>query len=98
MAQFMVDIQLPSNPDAEFFSLIPSQKEHIDKLLEDGVVLGYSLSIDRSRLWVTLNARDEHEAVEILSAFPMFRYFEPSIYPLAFHNTSLISILKVSLN
>ncbi len=98
MTQFMVDVQLPSNPDAEFFTLIPSQRDHINKLLEEGVVLGYSLSMDRSRLWVTLSAENQQEAIEILSAFPMFRYFEPTIYPLAFHNTSLISILKVSLN
>ncbi len=98
MTQFMVDIQLPANPDAEFFALVPSQRDHINKLLEQGVVLGYSLAIDRSRLWVTLNARDQRDAVEVLSSFPMFRYFEPTIYPLAFHNTSLISILKVSLN
>jgi muconolactone delta-isomerase len=98
MTQFMVDIKLPSNPDADFFSLIPSQRDHIDKLLERGVVLGYSLAIDRSRLWMTLNAQDQREAVEILTSFPMFSYFEPTIYPLAFHNTSLVSILKVSLN
>lgn len=98
MTQFMVDIQLPANPDAEFFALVPSRRDHINKLLEQGVVLGYSLAIDRSRLWVTLNARDQRDAVEVLSSFPMFRYFEPTIYPLAFHNTSLISILKVSLN
>ena len=98
MTQFMIDIQLPSNPDAQFFALIPSQRDHIDKLLEQGVVLGYSLAIDRSRLWVALNARDQREAVEVLTSFPMFSYFEPTIYPLAFHNTSLVSILKVSLN
>ena len=98
MAQFMIDIQIPMNPDQEFFELIPMQRAHIDKLLEKGTVTGYSLSLDRSRLWITLNARNERDAVEILAAFPMFKYFEPTIYPLMFHNSSLMSILKVSLN
>ena len=98
MAQFMIDIQIPTNPDQEFFELIPLQRTHIDKLLEQGTITGYSLSLDRSRLWITLNARTEREAVEILTAFPMFKYFEPTIYPLMFHNSSLMSILKVSLN
>jgi len=47
---------------------------------------------------VTMNARTEREAIATLSAFPMFKYFEPTIYPLMFHSTSLMSQLKVSLN
>ena len=98
MTQFIIDIQIPSNPDKEFFELIPLQRAHIDTLLEQGTVMSYSLSLDRSRLWVTLNARSEQEVAEILSAFPMFKYFEPTIYPLMFHITSLTSQIKVSLN
>jgi muconolactone delta-isomerase len=98
MAQFIIDIQIPMNPDEEFFALIPLQRAHIDKLLEQGTVMSYSLSLDRSRLWITMNARSEREAIEILSAFPMFKYFEPTMYPLMFHNNSLMSHLKVSLN
>jgi len=98
MAQFMIDIQLPVNPDREFFELIPAQRAHIDKLLEQGIVMSYSLSLDRARLWVTMNAGSEREAVETLAAFPMFKYFEPTIYPMMFHITSLMAHLKVSLN
>jgi muconolactone delta-isomerase len=98
MAQFMVDIQLPPDPSAEFFALIPLQRAHIDKLIEEGVILGYSLSIDRLRLWIALNAGNEGDAVDILAAFPMFKFFEPTIHPLMFHNNSLMSHLKVSLN
>ncbi|HTY36080.1 MAG TPA: muconolactone Delta-isomerase family protein [Bacteroidota bacterium] len=98
MAQYMIDIQIPSNPDREFFELIPAQRTHIDRLMEQGIVMSYSLSLDRSRLWVTMNAASEREAVETLAAFPMFRYFEPTIYPMMFHMTSLMSQLKVSLN
>jgi muconolactone delta-isomerase len=98
MVQYMIDIVLPAEPKAEFFALIPQQRSHIEKLLEQGVVLGYSLSLDRSRLWIVMNASNERDAVEILSAFPMFEYFEPTIYPLMFHNTSLTSLIKVSMN
>ena len=98
MAHYMIDISLPIDPNTEFFALIPLQRAHIEKLLEHGVVMGYSLSIDRSRLWIVMNARSEREAVEILSTFPLFKYFEPTIYPLMFHNTSLMSLIKVSMN
>lgn len=98
MAQFMIEVSLPAEPDAEFFSLIPLQRAHIDKLIEHGTVAGYSLSLDRSRLWIVLNSQNRGEAIEILSSFPMFRYFEPTIFPLAFHHTSLMSLIKVSMN
>ena len=98
MAQFIIDIHIPMDPDREFFELIPLQQAHILMLLEQGTVMSYSLSLDRSRLWVTMNARTERDVIEILTAFTMFKYFEPSIYPLMFHNTSLMSQLKVSLN
>ncbi len=98
MTQYMIDISLPADPDEEFFALVPHQRAHIDKLLEQGVVMGYSLSIDRSRLWIVLNARDEQDATGILSAFPMFRYFEPTIHPLMFHNTVVMAFNRVSMN
>jgi len=98
MAQFMIDIALPTEPDTEYFRTIPAQREHIEKLLEQGTVVGYSLSLDRSKLWIVMNARTEREAVEILSTFPLFKYFEPTLYPLMFHNTSLMSLLRVSMN
>ena len=98
MAQYMIDISLPPEPNTEFFALIPLQRAYIEKLLEQGVVMGYSLSVDRSRLWIVMNAHNEREAAEILSAFPLFQYFEPTMYPLMFHNTSLMSLIKVSMN
>jgi muconolactone delta-isomerase len=98
MAQHMIEISLPADPDEEFFALVPHQRVHIDKLLEQGVVMGYSLSLDRSRLWIALNARNVQHATEILSAFPMFRYFEVTIHPLMFHNTSVMALNRVSMN
>jgi len=98
MAQYMIDISLPTDPNTEYFALIPLQRAHIEKLLEQGVVMGYSLSIDRSKLWIVMNAPNEREALEVLSAFPLFKYFQPKIYPLMFHNTSLMSLIRVSMN
>jgi muconolactone delta-isomerase len=98
MAQHMIEISLPADPDEEFYALVPHQRAHIDKLLEQGVVMGYSLSIDRSKLWIALNARNKRHATEILSEFPMFSYFEITIYPLMFHNASVMALNIVSMN
>ena len=94
----MVDITLPTHFDEEFVSLIPSQRAHVNNLMERGTVMGYSLALDRSRLWVTLIARTEQEAMDIVSTFPIFKYFQVRVYPLAFHNMATMSLTKVSLN
>jgi muconolactone delta-isomerase len=98
MNQFMADITLPVQFDQEFVSLIPRQRAHINDLMERGTVTGYSLSLDRSKVWVSLVARTEQEAIRIISAFPLFKYFQVKVYPLAFHNMATMSLTKVSLN
>jgi hypothetical protein len=47
MNQFMADITLPVQFDQEFVSLIPRQQAHINDLMDQGTVTGYSLSLDR---------------------------------------------------
>lgn len=47
---------------------------------------------------MTLVARTEQEAIRIISAFPLFKYFQVKVYPLAFHNMATMSLTKVSLN
>ena len=98
MAHFMVDIALPADPTEEFISLIPRQRAQVEKLLEQGTVVSYSLSLDRTRLWIILHAKHQREAMEILATFPMFPWFDVSLHPLMFHNTSMIPLLKVSMN
>jgi len=98
MAQFMIDISIPPDPNAHFITLIPAQRAQVEKFLEEGKVTGYSLSLDRSRLWITMVAKNEREALEMLKTFPLYEYFEITIHPLMFHNSSIRSLLKVSLN
>jgi len=97
MNQYLFDITLPEELTEEFVSLIPRQRAHIETLMVKGVVTSYGLAFDRSKAWVTLFAESEGSAHEILSGFPLCKFFVAKLYPLAFHNVSL-SLTKVSLN
>lgn len=97
MNQYLFDVSLPEEITEEFVALIPRQRAHIDMLMVKGVVTSYSLAFDRSKLWVTLLAASEHEAMETLRTFPMYRFFRAQIYPLAFHNMTF-SLTRVSRN
>lgn len=94
----MIDIDLPSSPSLEFLSLIPPQRAHINKLLGEGTVVSYSLSLDRSKLWVILTAQNADDAAALVSRFPLAGFFRTTIHPLVFHDGLTLSMTKVSLN
>ncbi len=98
MDQYLIDIDYPDAPDDEFISLISSQRTMINAYMHEGIVTSYSLSSDRTKLWVTIVASSEREVGEILSTFPLIGYMVYSIHKLAFHNTAQFSMPPISLN
>jgi len=98
MDQYLIDIDFPDAPDDDFISLVSSQRTMINTYMHKGVVTSYSLSSDRSKLWVTILAHTEKEVGEILATFPLISYMVYSIHKLAFHNTAQFSMPPISLN
>ncbi len=94
----MFSIQLPRELTKEFLSLIPKQRILIDKLMEDGKVIQYSLALDRSQLWVTIAANSERKAIDIYSTFPLVDFMRPTIYELAFQNSISNQLPKLIMN
>ena len=94
---FMVEFDLPEMLTPEFVSLIPAQRNLVNQWLADGEIKGYSLSMDRSRLWVIFVGQSEFEIMEKISEMPLTDYLEPEIRELAFHNTEEL-VLQFSLN
>ena len=86
MNQYLIDIDLPRSPSEEFIELIPSQRAHVNALMAEGKVASYSLSMDRSRLWVIVNAETSDAARGIIASFPIIASIKFRIHELAFHN------------
>ncbi|MEO8666376.1 MAG: hypothetical protein ABI462_12860 [Ignavibacteria bacterium] len=96
--EYMVDIDLPVPFNNEFISLIPGQREIINKLLSERVISSYAVSIEDGKLWTTIMAESEESVVEILSTFPIISYVDYSISKLAFHNNIGFTAPQFSLN
>ena len=75
MKTFMVEVHIPHNPSQEFFALIPMQRATVAELMSQRKFLSYTLSADRLKLWVVMNAEDEADARQILARQPMDKYF-----------------------
>jgi len=84
---WMVEFELPETLSAEFITLIPKQRFIVDDLLAEGTIRSYALAIDRSTLWVVVEAKTEFEVLEIISKMPLTEHMEPYVSELFFHNT-----------
>ena len=98
MNTYMIIIDLPTNLTKEFIALIPKQRAKIDELMDEGKIIQYALAIDRSKLWVTVAAKSEVKAREIISSFPLIDYMEPELIALAFHNSISTELPKLIMN
>lgn len=98
MNPYMVIIKLPNELTEDFVLLIPKQRAHIDKLMDEGKILQYSLAADRSFLWVTVIAESERKVMDLLSTFPLIDYMSPIVTELAFHNSVSNELPKLIMN
>ena len=98
MNQYMVEIELPGTITDEFASLIPFQRARVNILMFEGKILSYSLSEDRSRLWVVVNAASVDDAHSIIASFPIFHFVRFTVHELMFHNSVRLLHPQFSLN
>ena len=98
MKAYMVESPLPVSPSQDFFSLIPSQQLKVAELMAKRRVLSYTVSADRSKLWIVIAAKDEMEARETLAEQPMDKYFRYTFHELMFLEMAGMIFPTVSLN
>jgi muconolactone delta-isomerase len=98
MNQYCVDFDLPLELTEEFILLVPQQREQIDELMANGIILSYALAADRSKVWATVNAESVEEVQEILHSMPLIHFMEPTIYELEFYNATGNGLPAISLN
>lgn len=93
----MIEFDLPGIFTEEFLALIPRQRYVINTMLAEGVIKSYSLSMDRSKLWMVMLAESESEIMENITRMPLNNYMVPNISELMFHNAA-DSVMQFSLN
>ncbi|MGB3949199.1 MAG: hypothetical protein WBM13_14525 [Bacteroidia bacterium] len=98
MNNYMVVIQLPEELTEEFLTLIPKQRAHIDKLMDESKIVQYALAGDRSKLWVIVAASTLKGAKSIIDSFPLRAYMNPKYVELAFYNSISTELPKLIMN
>ena len=95
---FMATIMIPEDPADEFWNLIPSQRSQINDWIQEGIVQVYSLSADRTYLWVIFYAESYEKVDAYIKAMPMVDYFDSyDIAELAMHqNVSMMPVMSLN--
>ena len=73
MRKFQVTIQFEMND--EFASLVPSHRTYINRLIEEGVIDHYVVTMETQRVWITFSAEDKAAVEKFLSKSPLRRFW-----------------------
>ena len=94
----MVELSLPDDWPRALAEAIPEQRRIVNELLARGTIQSYSVSSDRTRVWMVFVVDGEPGAVEALLAdFPILAFATYRWHPLLFTNDSS-SVMHYSLN
>lgn len=87
----MVSVRLSGLLTEEFFSLIPDQKEYMNKLINQRKISSYGLTVDHTKVWIVFTADSEAEVWQLLTGFTLYKYMEVEIDEmLIYENTNLV--------
>jgi hypothetical protein len=95
---YLVHITLPEFFSYEFNRYIPRQRELAAKLLEDQVLISYSLDMGRRNVWAFVRAENQEALMEILREFPAFSQVSLTVHELAFHDIAPAALPELILN
>ncbi len=94
----MVDFTLPTDLPEEFVNKIPQQRSMVNRLLSEGKILHYALSLENSKLWIIFVAASEADLMEMVQRLPLTRYMKLRVHELTFFNSHNSFVPAFSVN
>ena len=73
MRKFQVTILFDMND--EFAALVPSHRTYINRLIEQGVIDHYVVTMETQRVWITFSAEDKAAVEKYLSKSPLYKFW-----------------------
>lgn len=73
MRKYQVTIRFEMNED--FAALVPSHRTYINRLIEQGIIDHYVVTMETHQVWITFSAEDKKTVEKYLSKSPLFRFW-----------------------
>ena len=84
--------------DSEFMHHVPAHRTYINKLIEQGIIDNYAVSMESQRTWMIINAVDKKEVANYLSKSPLFEYWTVEIDSLYVYDSQAYRLPALQLN
>jgi muconolactone delta-isomerase len=88
LIQYMVDFTMPQELPEDFVRRIPQQRAAVNRLLNEGKILNYALSLENSKLWAVFTAQSETELMDLIASLPLSSFMKVRISELTFYNAA----------
>jgi muconolactone delta-isomerase len=95
---YLVHITLPDVFTPRFYDLLSRQKNLMNKLLEERIVLSYSLDMVRKNVWLFIQGDSQQEVHNLLRKLPIIDEVSMEIHELAFHDAAPVSLPDLIMN
>jgi hypothetical protein len=59
----------------EFASLVPSHRTYVNRLIEQGIIDHYVVTMETQRVWITFSADDKAAVEKYLSKSPLYKFW-----------------------
>ncbi len=96
--RFLIHFTLPDYFDKEMWDSIPAQRNMVNRLMEERVILNYSMDMERRHLWIFLEAEDLASANKLVKKLPISKFVKIRIHELAFFDSAPVGLPELYLN
>ncbi len=73
MRKFQVTIQFEMNE--EFASHLPAHRAYINRLIREGIIDHYVVTMETRRVWITFSAEDKAAVAEYIAGSPLLKFW-----------------------
>jgi hypothetical protein len=73
MKKFQVTIKFEIND--EFAGLVPQHRTYISRLIKQGIIDHYAVTMETQRVWITFTAEDKAAVEKYLSKSPLHKFW-----------------------
>ena len=80
--KYMVDVTFVPGQQEAIAALLPAERAHVRRLLEQGVMDRIHIAADRSHIWVAVNGETQDDIRHTMSELPLYPYMQLEYTPL----------------
>ncbi|MBC8111273.1 MAG: hypothetical protein H7Y04_09470 [Verrucomicrobia bacterium] len=84
--------------DEEFMRFVPSHRTYINRLINEGVIDSYSVSLEAGKSWIIFNAASRDAVETHLRKSSLYKYWEYEIDQLFIYDSQLYRFPKLVMN